>query len=259
MPHSKTRRHIVIPDTQVRPGVPTSHLVAAGRYIAEWRPEVIVMLGDHWDFPSLSSHKDLDVLKLGYKADVEAGNNGLDLLTKPWRKIRGYNPRAVLLGGNHDDFESVSDNSAGRPARIRIEKPEMREFINKSDLNYRALGWEYHPFLKPVSIDGILYAHYFYSPGSGRSYGGTALHKLAKIHQSFTMGHQQGLDVARVSLPGGRVIRGVVAGSFYQHDEGYIGPQAQNHWRGILVKHSVRDGNYDLMEVGIDYLLRKYT
>ena len=259
MGHSKTRRHIVIPDTQVRPGVPTSHLAAAGNYIAEWRPEVIVHLGDHWDFPSLSSHKDLDVLKKGYKADVEAGNEGLRLLTDPWRKIRGYRPRAVLLGGNHDDYSTKSDNNPGRPARLLIEKAEMREFISLDDLNFKALGWEYSPFLKPIQVDGILYAHYFYSPQSGRPYGGTALHKLTKIHQSYTMGHQQGLDVARVSLPSGRTIRGTVAGSFYQHEEGYIGPQANSHWRGILVKHGVKDGNFDLMEVSMEYLLKKYA
>ena len=41
------RRYVVIPDTQVKPGVPTDHLEWAGRYVAEKRPDVVVHLGDH--------------------------------------------------------------------------------------------------------------------------------------------------------------------------------------------------------------------
>ena len=259
MRHSKTRRHIVIPDTQIRPGVPTDHIAAAGRYVAEWRPEVVVVLGDWWDFPSLSTHKDASVAAKGYQEDVDAGNQALADFTKPIRKVRGYSPRLVLLGGNHDDYTAGAENVSGRPGRFISANPRLRSKILLSDLNFKSLGWEYHPFLRVVEIDGILYSHYFYAPNSGHPYGGTAVYKLGKIHHSFTQGHVQGLDVGRVELPGGRRLRGLVAGSFYQHDESYKGPQANNHWRGILVKHGVKDGDYDLMEVGIDYLLRKYS
>lgn len=259
MAHTKTRRHIIIPDTQVRPGVPTNHIAAAGRYVAEWRPEVVVVLGDWWDMPSLSTHSDASKAGRGYQEDVDAGNQALEDFTKPIKKVRGYRPRLVLLGGNHDDYTISTDATSGRPGRFLASNPKLRGKILLSDLNFTRLGWEYHPFLKVVEIDGVWYSHYFYAPSTGRPYGGTAQYKLAKIHHSYTMGHQQGLDVGRIELAGGRTIRGLVAGSFYQHDEGYRGPQATGEWRGILVKHSVRDGNYDLMEVGMDYLLRKYT
>jgi hypothetical protein len=49
-------RHIVLPDTQVKPGVDTVHLEWAARAIVEYKPDVIVHLGDHWDLPSLSMH-----------------------------------------------------------------------------------------------------------------------------------------------------------------------------------------------------------
>ena len=52
----KSIKIAVIPDTQVKKGVPIDHLLYAGKYIAEKKPDVIVHIGDHWDMPSLSSY-----------------------------------------------------------------------------------------------------------------------------------------------------------------------------------------------------------
>ena len=49
-------RIIVIPDTQVKAGVPMSHLSALGNYILDKKPECIVHIGDHFDMPSLGQH-----------------------------------------------------------------------------------------------------------------------------------------------------------------------------------------------------------
>ena len=46
----------VIPDCQIKEGVPTEHLEWAGQYIADKKPDVIVNIGDFWDMPSLSSY-----------------------------------------------------------------------------------------------------------------------------------------------------------------------------------------------------------
>jgi len=48
-------KHLVIPDTQVKPNSPTDHLRWAGLYAAEKKPDVIIHIGDHFDMPSLSS------------------------------------------------------------------------------------------------------------------------------------------------------------------------------------------------------------
>jgi hypothetical protein len=37
-----------------------------------------------------------------------------------------------------------------------------------------------------------------------------------------------------------------------------MGPQGNAYWRGLFVKHEVKNGEYDLMEVSLDYLCRKY-
>ena len=74
-------RHLIIPDTQIKPDHSIDHMVWAGRYAAAIKPDTIIHLGDHWDFPSLSSY---DVGKKSfegrrYSADVEAGNEAMQV------------------------------------------------------------------------------------------------------------------------------------------------------------------------------------
>ena len=247
---SRWRRHVCIPDTQVRAGVSTKHLVAAGNYIAEKAPDVVVHLGDHWDLPSLNSHgKKIEIEGKRIQQDIEVGNEALALLTKAIRGRKGYNPRLVLLRGNHEE----------RLNRAIGDDPRLDGLVGSQSFNDRALGWEVHDFLNVVPIDGILYSHYFYAPLTGRPYGGDARYKLGRIHRSFTQGHVQGISTAQLEVPGGKRIRGLVCGSFYSHDESYKGPQANNHWRGIVVKNEVREGDYDATEVSLGYLLRRYA
>ena len=69
-------KHIMIPDTQIFPSSKTEHIVAAARYIKKHKPDKIIIIGDWWDMPSLSSydtagdkgweHKDV-------KADIDIG------------------------------------------------------------------------------------------------------------------------------------------------------------------------------------------
>ena len=48
--------HLVIPDTQVKPGNSVEFLTHIGKYIVEKQPDTIIHLGDHADMPSLSSY-----------------------------------------------------------------------------------------------------------------------------------------------------------------------------------------------------------
>lgn len=54
------------------------------------------------------------------------------------------------------------------------------------------------------------------------------------------------------------IVEGQPHHNCYLHDEDYKGPQGNHHWRGIIVKHDVHDGQYCLMEVDLDYLCRRY-
>ena len=50
----------------------------------------------------------------------------------------------------------------------------------------------------------------------------------------------------------------IIAGSCYEHDEGYMGPQGNEHWRGFYMLHEVKDGAFDEMAVSLNYLRERY-
>lgn len=253
------KRHLIIPDTQVRPGVPTDHLHWVAEAIVHYRPDVIVHIGDHWDMPSLSTHDPAGSLpKEGarYEDDVQAGNEAFAILADRIRqeqerlvrnKEKQWNPRKVFCMGNHEN----------RIYRAIKADPRFAGTIGEHHLN--TADFERSPFLKVVEIDGIHYSHYFQMEKSERPIGGSMDNRLNKICGSFVVGHEQGLLQHRRPLPIGKTIHGIVAGSCYLHDEGYRGPQRNNDWRGIVVLNEVRNnGDCDPMPVTLTSLCRKY-
>jgi hypothetical protein len=250
----KYRKHAVIPDTQIKPGVPLEHLAAAGRYLAEKRPEVIVLLGDWWDMNSLSAW-DSDAKKIlagvSYEEDIRSGLRGLDMFLRPIKKEKGYSPELHFFIGNHEH----------RITRYTDDNPMLRGVLSFNSLMLHERGFRVYPFLKPKVLDGISYCHYYCTDSNGRVMNSkrgqaSARAQVNNVGISATAGHKQGLDVYVKESPAG----GAICGSFYQHQEDYLGPQGNSHWNGILMKHEVSGrGDYDLMEVSLDYLMRKYT
>lgn len=244
----KFERHLIIPDVQARPGDDLSFLNCISRYIEEKRPDRVINLGDLADMASLSSY---DIGKRQfegrrYKADVNITKEANERI---WEHVT-YDPDSDIFEGNHEyRIQKVVDSDARLEGTIGLE-----------DLEYAKYYKNVHPFLSVAKIGGIAYSHYFYNPNSGKPYGGTAHVKLKNIGMSFVMGHQQGLDVAMRELADGRQQIGIVAGSCYEHDETYRGPQANGHWRGIIMLHEVDGtGRADPMFVSLNYLRRKYA
>jgi hypothetical protein len=255
------RTHLIIPDTQVKPGVPTDHLGWIGQYIVDRKPDVIVHLGDHADMESLSSY---DAGKASYEgrryvADIDAANAGFSVLCEPLQaynaqkrhdKHAQYLPARHITLGNHEH----------RITRAADSDPKLVGFMKLEHLEYAGHGYQVHDFLQPVCIDGIWYTHFWANPMTGRPYGGNAASRLKQIGHTFVMGHQQTLDYAVRFLPGtGAQQFGLIAGACYLHDEDYKGPQGNAHWRGVIMLHEVDgDGAADPMFVSLDYLCRRY-
>lgn len=252
--------HLVIPDTQMRPGISTEYLRWIGEYIVRKQPSVIVHLGDHADMPSLSSYDKGKRTAEGKRvqADIDAAIEGMEELLYPLRKLQAeqklkgekvYSPRMVILYGNHED----------RINRHINLNPELYGFLGLEDLKYEEMGWETVPFLTPIVIDGISYCHYFPNVMTGKPLSGTAQNMLKTIGTSFTMGHRQMLDVAHRQLPSdGQRQWGLIAGAAYVHEEDYKGFQGNFHWRGVVVKHNVKNGSYDPLFVSMDWLESEY-
>ena len=251
-------KHLVIPDTQVKPGGTYEHLTWAGHYAVEKQPDVIIHIGDHWDMPSLSVY---DVGKKGFEGrkytdDIEAGNAALEAFMAPIKeynkkakkdKKKRYRPRLVFTLGNHEQ----------RIERAIESDRKLEGLISYDDFNLEENGWEIIPFLEPIVIDGVAYAHYFTSGIMGRPVSSAKL-MLSKKHMSCVMGHIQDRDIAFAKKADGTRMTGIFSGIFYQHDEEYLNAQTNGSWSGVWMLHQVEDGAFDEMPISIDYLRRKY-
>lgn len=254
---------LVIPDCQVVPGCKTDHLTALGNFTVERQPEIIVNIGDFWDMHSLSAY---DVGKKAaenarYEEDIDAGIHALQDFIRPinqyntkkfFQKKKLYSPRKVFTIGNHES----------RILRYINDYPVLEGKLSFGDLMLHANGWEVYNYLEIVDIEGVKFSHLFLNPESvSRRPFSSGIDYQAKILGfSFVAGHLPGLQIAnpRYTLDG-RVIRGVIAGSFYQHDFGYQQPPQGNiYWRGALYLKDVKDGNFILEELPMDWLMRNY-
>ena len=247
----------VIPDAQVRPGSDTSHLINAGIYAVDKKPDIIVCLGDWADMPSLSSY---DVGKKSFEGrmyieDIKAAKDAMRAFLLPIRteqerlrrnKEKQWNPRLVMTLGNHE----------ARITRAVEEDRKLEGLVKIEDLQYEEFGWEVYPFLEPVCIEGVVFCHYFTSGVLGRPCT-TAASLISKKHQSCMAGHQQGRQVAYGTRADGSTITSMIIGSFYTHDEEYMGHQGNKHYRGAVMLHEVNDGSFDEMFLSIDYLEKR--
>lgn len=253
-----SKRLLMIPDPQVKQGVPLQHIDAAAQAIVEYLPDIIVHIGDHWDNPALSKHEAPgSIHKEGTRIrdDIEAGNDAFRRLITPMeaeilRREDGHrkrwNPERHFFMGNH---EYRVDRAVGEVPQFEgILHPEMMQ----------TPGFKRHPFLEIVDIEGVLFSHYFSNVQSGRPIGGSIDNRLNRIGQSFAMGHQQGILFGQRQFPGSVQKHGLVAGSFYLHDEHYRDAQSNGEWRGLVVMNELENGKYDIMPLSMKYILRRF-
>ena len=251
-------KHAMIPDTQIYPGSKTGHLIAAGKYLRKHKPDKIIIIGDWWDMPSLSSYDrpgDKGWETKDVHADLTVGWDAMKTFLAAVR-TRSYDPEIHYCVGNHEDrITRAADTAATRMLGKYLSLEEL--ILSPLD----ALEVKTHPFLNVIQLNGICYSHYFVNPSSLMSnpIGGTIESKLKSLGHSFTMGHQQQKQTGEIYTCNGQRRRGLVCGRFYQDYHPYLGPQKNlQSWSGILMKHEVKQGDYDLMEVSMSYLLKEY-
>jgi len=264
LPNNTTpRSHVVMPDSHTYKGDNLRRYTAFGNYCAEHRPEVIINLGDHADMASLSSY---DVGKKEFvfqnvQEDIEALHASEEAMYAPIKALNKrlakdkkaqYNPTVIKLHGNHEY----------RLAKLLEYEPRwlsdtinMNAFNTRQDINEIVV-----PYMDFIRVDGIHYSHVWASGVMGRPVP-NAKAILAKKGVSATMGHSHTLDSATMTKPDGTAIRGLIAGCFLDPEyQGFGGPQVDRmYWSGILHKHDVQDGDYDLEEISIERLLRQYA
>jgi hypothetical protein len=183
--------------------------------------------------------------------DIEAANYSLERFERPIEDYNRahpenpYNPQKIKTDGNHEY----------RIIRATDIDPALHGKLTLEDLDFERRGWEVHPFLEVINVDGIEYSHYFTSGNMGRPVT-TAAALLRERQNSATMGHTQYADMA---IHKKTMKRALFCGVCYLHNEEYLGPQGNNVRRQVVMKHEVEDGLYDLMEVSLKFLKKRYS
>jgi len=256
------RSHLVIGDAHVKPAQNLRRFNWLGLEIAEKQPEVIVIIGDWADMPSLCSYDKGKRSFEGrrYAQDIESANLALDItfhhIDKLNKRLRAckrklYKPEIHITLGNHEN----------RINRATEDDPALDGILSTDHLLFDDYNIKVHPFLDEVEIDGVSYSHYFVSGVMARPIGGEhpATMLLNKQHRSCTAGHSHLADWSQRRQAGGQHIMGCVLGCYFEHDETYVPPSVSSMWwRGLVYKTNVFKGCYDPHFISMNTLKHKY-
>lgn len=253
---------LFIADTQHDPCQSMEHMTALGRFAWDRKPDHIVHGGDVRDFASLSRY-DSAVRKAvearDIMADVQAGNEGFEAFEEPIRENNRkqnnrnrYRPERWITEGNHDK----------RLWDFLAENPEFRGLFPESLFAENRLGWKTIPFLEPLTIEGVSFAHYWaLGPNgdvtNGKNGAPSAKEQVKRLGRSCVGAHRQGCDYSTFPRVD-RLTHGLILGSFYPNHMEYKTRQGDAYFRGCALLHDVEDGDFDLELISLRRLLRRY-
>lgn len=249
--------HLVIPDAHAHPDYHNERFTWLGRLVTDIKPDVVVMLGDWADMPSLCSY---DKGTKGYEGrryikDINASLDAMERFFAPIKAAKKKLPRFVILKGNHEQrIERAIDADAAH----------LDGVISPNDLQYESFGWEYVDYNGStpgiIVIDGIAYAHFFTSGVMNRPISGEnpAVNLLKKQFMSCTQGHTHTTDYAVRTNAEHRMIQGLVAGVYQDWDAPFAGEANALWWRGVVVKRNVHKGMYDPQWISLDAIRKEY-
>jgi hypothetical protein len=244
--------HLMIPDSHAHPDFSNKRYSLLGALIRDVKPDVVIDIGDWWDLPSLCSYdkgtKSFEGRR--YKRDIAAGVEAQDRLLSVLRKGKKKLPRFVRTLGNHEN----------RISKAIDRDPVLEGTIGLPDLQSREYHWEEYPFLEPVNVDGINYAHYFTTGVMGRPVSGESPARSLILKQltSCSMGHVHTFDYHTRTDTTGRRVHGLVGGVYQDYHADFAGPANKLWRRGVVIKHNVNKGDYDLQWVSLDAIERAY-
>ena len=221
------------------------------------KPDVVVMIGDWADMPSLCSYdkgtKGFEGRR--YKHDIEAGIDAQERFFAPIKAAKKRMPKFYMHEGNHENRITRAINS---------DAAHLDGIISMDDLRYHRFGFKVVPYNGSTPgvnvVDGIGYAHYFTSGVMGRPIGGMhpAYQLITKQYQSCTQGHVHTTDYCVRTNAAGRNIHGLVVGCYQDYHADWAGEANELWWRGVIVKRAVRNGEYDPEWYSLDRIRNNY-
>ena len=251
-----SKTHLFVTDIHAHPKHHNKRAEWLGKLINDIKPDIVVVGGDVWDMPSLSSYDKGRKSFQGrtYRADIDSGLDWTDRLFHTVRSAKKKMPRFVYVEGNHEN----------RIHRAIDVQPELEGTIGYDDLE---LDRYYDDVVMysggtpgVVQIDGISYAHYFVSGVMGRPISGEhpAYSLISKQYGSCSTGHIHTADYAIRTDSSGRKLHGLLGGCFFDYNSDWAGESNRFYWRGCVIKRGVDKGNYSPQFVSIEELKKNY-
>lgn len=244
--------HLIIPDSHSNPQYHNKRYDWLGHLINDVKPDVVVDIGDWFDMASLCSY---DKGKKGfegrrYSKDIAVGVEAQDRMKTVISRQKRKLPRFVRTLGNHEN----------RISRAIESDPILEGTIGLEDLQSKEYGWEEYPFLTPVDIDGVSYAHYFISGILGKAIGGEnhAKSLLIKQLKSCTQGHSHLFDYCIRTGADNRRLHCCVVGSYLDYNAEWAGPANVLWNNGVVICRNVDAGQYDIEHISIKRLKEAY-
>ena len=245
--NKKNKIHLVIGDSHSHWEEGNQRFESLGRMVKDISPDAVIDIGDSADMSSLlgfeSGSKAPIFEGFSYWKDIDAYRDAKER----YHHYLGKTPsgiRHVRIMGNHEN----------RIDRVLDLEPRFRGVIGLGDLGDEDIfKWEVAPFLEAQLVDGVVYSHYFKSPGGHRPVGGImpARAVVLKYPGSFTriFGHTHsfGFYEDADGIPGEhyKKITAINAGCYF--DPSMSGMRwsgtDKNKWRsGILIVEVEPDG-----------------
>lgn len=190
-----------------------------------------------------------------YQADI---NSHLDFQERTWNRVRRRKkslPYRVFCIGNHEE----------RIHRAINLQPELEGAIGYGDLN---LSEWYDTIVDyegntpgVISIDGVAYAHYHVSGVMGRPIGGEhPAHSLVRQQLGTCVaGHLHTSNWVNRQSVDGRRIHGLLTGCYLDYTPDWAGKVADLWWRGVVILHNVRDGDFSPQFISLDMIKKEYA
>lgn len=254
---------LAIPDAHTEPGQDLSRFKAVANLTLELAEEclrrdqelVVVQQGDWADWGSLGMHDEGTHKGMAGRIleDLAALKESQTIYHEG---LQGINVRKYFTEGNH-----------GTPRLHRLENriPAIKGLLDPvKDALFEEHGWEVLPFLEPLDINGVLFAHYFTGGVMGRAIGGRNMAKnmASQLHMSCVAGHSHVMGMNWVRRPDGTWVQTMSTGVFCDPNskvfQSWNAAGARHYWPGCVILRNIQQGSYDPQTVGLDYLMKHF-
>ena len=241
---------LLLPDSHAHPDYHNKRFDWIGELVCDLKPDVLFDIGDMADMPSLCSYdkgtKGFEGRR--YLKDIGAAIDAQERINAPIKRQKKKVPHRIRTLGNHEHRINKA-----------VERDAVLEgVISIDDLQGKEHGWEVHPFLDVVEVNGVHFSHYFTSGVLGRPVASSRA-MVAQQGASCVMGHAHTFDYYVAGAVNGNHRHGLICGVYQDFNSDFAGPANKLWRRGVAMLRNVENGNYDLEWISLERLKKAYS